>query len=102
MRRVEGETIALVSEVNSEDTLTARASDARAPTGTVWSDGMPVGLFRGARAFVADAGETGETRFTMKELSTGPLALLITRSIPDTTDSLQRLADGPTAGVEAG
>lgn len=98
----EGETIALVSEVNPKRTFKLKVSDVSPPTNMVWSDGMPLGLFRGARTFVTEPGAGGGTRFTMEELYTGVLAPLITRSIPDMSDSFERFADVLKRAAEAG
>lgn len=98
----EGQTIALVSEVNPKRTFKLKVSDVHPPTSMVWSDGMPLGLFRGARRFVAEADGGDATRFSMEELYTGPLAPLITKSIPDMIDSFERFADGLKAAAETG
>lgn len=98
----EGDTIALVSEVSPRRTFKLKVSDVRSPTSMVWSDGMPLGLFRGTRTFLTEAADGGGTRFAMEELYTGPLAPLITKSIPDMTDSFERFADGLKTAAEAG
>jgi hypothetical protein len=65
-----------------------------------WSDGMPMGLFRGVRTFeLADRG--GSTMFSMREVYSGPLAGLITRSIPDMTESFEQFADGLKTAAES-
>lgn len=96
----EGGTIALVSEVNPKRTFKLRVSGVEPPTRMVWSDGMPLGLFSGTRTFLTEAGADDGTRFTMEELYTGPLAPLVTRAIPDMTDSFERFADGLKAAAE--
>lgn len=72
----------------------------QAPHRMVWSDGMPLGLFVGRRTFTI--AETGEQRcdFTMVEALTGPLAWLITKAIPDLTDSFAAFADSLKAAAE--
>ncbi|MDJ0791991.1 MAG: SRPBCC domain-containing protein [Acidimicrobiia bacterium] len=90
----EGETIALVSTVNPKRTFKLKVSDVTAPTSMVWSDGMPLGLFTGARTFTVTPREDGGSEFTMEEVYTGALAGLITRSIPDMTDSFEEFATG--------
>jgi uncharacterized protein YndB with AHSA1/START domain len=74
-------------------TLRAKAAPGRAfpltvtefapPHRMVWSGGMPLGLFTGARSFTLTPGADGEVRFAMREVYSGLLAPLITRSIPD-------------------
>ena len=90
----EGETIALVSTVNPKRTFKLEVSNVAAPTSMVWSDGMPLGLFTGTRTFTVAPREDGGSDFTMEEVYTGALAGLITRSIPDMTDSFEEFATG--------
>jgi hypothetical protein len=54
----------------------------------VGSGGMPLGLFNGERVFTLSPQSDGSVEFTMREQFTGPLALLITTSIPDLQPSL--------------
>jgi hypothetical protein len=48
-----------------------------------WAGGMPLGLFTGTRNFVLTQTASGDVTFAMDETYRGPLAPLITRSIPD-------------------
>lgn len=96
----EGGKVTLVSKVNPKRTFTLQVSDVVAPNRMVWSDGMPLGLFKGTRTFeLKDVG--GKTEFSMVEMYTGALAGLITRSIPDMTDSFGEYADGLQRAAEA-
>jgi hypothetical protein len=54
---------------------------------------MPLGLFTGERTYTLEP-DGGGTRFTMREIYTGPMAGLIFRSIPDLTASFQQFAAG--------
>jgi hypothetical protein len=58
----------------------------------VWAGGMPLGLFRGTRVFTLTPGDSGTTIFRMSEHYTGPLAALITRSIPDLQPDFEEFA----------
>jgi hypothetical protein len=67
----------------------------------VWSSGMPLGLFKGARTFTLTPQSDGTTEFSMQEIYTGALAGMITKSIPDLSpaftefaESLKRKAEG--------
>ena len=74
-------------------TVYARATPGRAfplkvteftpPRRMVWAGGMPLGLFQGVRQFTLTPKADGLVEFAMEEAYTGPLASLITRSIPD-------------------
>jgi uncharacterized protein YndB with AHSA1/START domain len=97
---VEGGTVRLVPRVNPGRTFKLHVSDVQVPTRMTWSDGMPLGLFRGVRTFeLADRG--GSTAFSMREVYSGPLAGLIGRSIPDMTESFEQFADGLKAAAES-
>jgi hypothetical protein len=61
------------------------------PSRMVWIGGMPLGLFTGTRTFVL-TDDAGTTRFEMDESYTGPMAGLITRSIPDLQPSFDEFA----------
>ena len=57
----------------------------------VWSDGMPLGLFRARRTFTLTP-KDGGTEFFMREVFSGLMAPLIVRSIPDLQPSFEELA----------
>ncbi|MEM9467587.1 MAG: SRPBCC domain-containing protein [Actinomycetota bacterium] len=96
----EGRDIELVSIADPKRTFTLHVEEIIEPARMVWTDGMPLGLFRGTRTYEVSAdGES--TRFSMVEEFTGPLAGLITRMIPDLTESFALFADGLQSAAEA-
>jgi len=97
----EGETIELVSTASPKRTFKLKVSEMRAPSRMVWSDGMPLGLFTGERTY--DLADLGDNRceFTMVEEFSGPLAPLITKAIPDLTNSFTVFADGLKKAAES-
>ena len=89
----QGETIKLVSTVDPKRTFSLTVTEMVDPSRMVWTDGMPLGLFKGERTFeIVDRG--GRSEFSMVEAFSGPLAGLITKAIPDLTDSFETFADG--------
>ncbi|MGI9609837.1 MAG: SRPBCC family protein [Acidimicrobiia bacterium] len=100
-RIAEGERIHLKSIVNPDRVFKLKVSDVDAPSSMVWSDGMPLGLFTGARTFTLAPSGDGTTEFSMEEVYTGLMAGLITKSIPDMTDSFNQFADGLKQAAEA-
>ncbi len=96
-----GETIRLVSAVNPRRTFSLSVTELEPERRMVWSDGMPLGLFTGVRTFSLRSLAGGETEFSMEETYTGALAGLITRAIPDLTESFGQFADGLKAASEA-
>lgn len=95
-----GSTIKLVSVVNPTRTFALKVTAVESPRRMVWSDGMPLGLFRGERTYLLE--ERGaSTEFSMTEEFTGPLSGLIAKAIPDMTDSFSQFADGLKSAAEA-
>lgn len=95
----QGETISLVTTVDPKRTFKLKVAELSPPHRMVWSDGMPLGLFRGTRTYLVSERGDG-CRFTMTEEFTGPLAPLITKAIPDLTDSFVQIADGLKTAAE--
>jgi hypothetical protein len=95
----EGNTIKLVSIADPKRTFKLKVAEMNAPTRMVWSDGMPLGLFTGRRTYTITSNANG-CEFTMVEAFTGPLAALITRFIPDLTDSFNTFADCVKSAAE--
>jgi hypothetical protein len=67
----------------------------------VWADGMPLGLFRGARSIEVVPTDEG-CEFAMEEEFTGLMAPLITKMIPDLQPSFDQWAADLKATAEAG
>jgi len=97
----DGERIKLTSIVNPDREFKLSVSDVHPPRSMVWSDGMPLGLFKGARTFSLTPQDDGTTEFFMEEVYTGLMAPMITKSIPDMTDSFEQFADGLKAAAES-
>ena len=68
-----GGKIALVSTVNPKRTFKLKVTEMTTPTRMIWSDGMPLGLFKGERTYRL-VERIGSTEFSMTEDFTGPLA----------------------------
>jgi uncharacterized protein YndB with AHSA1/START domain len=94
------EKITFVSVVNPKRSFTVTVSALEVPNRMEWSDGMPLGLFRGVRTFTVGPRPGGGAVFTMREDFSGPLAPLITKAIPDMTDSFRLFADGLKRAAE--
>ena len=58
----------------------------------VWRGGLPLGLFVGTRTYQLRPVGGGQVEFTMREEFTGPLAPLITKSIPDLQPAFDEFA----------
>jgi uncharacterized protein YndB with AHSA1/START domain len=95
-----GNTISLVSTANPKRTFKLRVTEMAAPNRLVWSDGMPLGLFKGERTYLVEPRE-GVTHFEMTEEYTGLLSGLFTKAIPDLTESFDLFADSLKVAAEA-
>jgi hypothetical protein len=69
-----------------------RVTELNAPRRMVWAGGMPLGLFKGTRAYELAASTAATTVFSMREHYTGPLAGLIGKSIPDLQPAFDEFA----------
>lgn len=69
-----------------------RVTELQVPHRMVWADGMPFGLFKGARVFELSAPTVNSTVFSMREDYTGLLAGLIGKSIPDMQPAFEEFA----------
>lgn len=95
-----GQRVKLVSTVNPKRAFKLNVDEFEAPRRMVWSDGMPLGLFKGTRTYELNSTGGGTTEFVMEEVYTGLLAPLITKSIPDMSASFEQFADGLKSAAE--
>ena len=87
-----GARIKLWSAVAPDRAFSLKVTQFEAPNLMVWRGGMPFGLFVGARRFSTQPTGAGSL-FQMQEAFSGPMAGLITKSIPDLTPSFQTFAN---------
>jgi hypothetical protein len=97
-----GQKIKLVSTLDPKRTFSLKVAELDAPRLMVWSSGMPLGLFTGRRTFTLAPGVDGGTDFAMEEVFSGPMAPMITKAIPDMTESFAQFAAALKAAAEAG
>jgi hypothetical protein len=95
-----GARIAVTSSVNPNRAFPIKVEELIPHRRMVWADGMPLGLFRGARTYTLTPEADGMTTFTMREEFTGLLSGLIVRSIPDMQPSFDKFARGLKAEAE--
>ena len=61
---------------------------------------MPLGLFKGVRTYTLTPQGDGTTEFSMEEVFSGLLEPLISKSIPDMSESFEQFADGLKRAAE--
>ena len=97
-----GERIRLTSVVNPNRAFKLEVTRFDPPQVMVWADGMPFGLFKGVRTYRLKPKDDGVTGFSMEEVFSGPLEPMISKSIPDMTESFEQFADGLKPAAESG
>ena len=95
----EGQVIKLWSEADPSRAFAIRVSDVAPPGRMVWSNGLPMGLFRGTRVFEVTPEGEGAV-FKMREQYTGLLAGFMFRMIPNLQPTFETFADGLQAAAE--
>ncbi len=95
-----GQKVTVSVTANPRRSFPVKVTGLDAPTRMVWIGGMPFGLFTGTRTYSL-AHVDGSTQFAMDEVYAGPLASMITRSIPDLQPSFVEFAACLTAHAEA-
>jgi hypothetical protein len=94
-----GSKIKLFSEVSPGKAFPLKVTAFEPNSKMVFASSMPFGLFKGERTYTLT--NTGaDVKFDMTEIYTGPLAAMITKSIPDLNPSFQKFADGLKAEAE--
>jgi hypothetical protein len=96
-----GRKVTVYPEVNPKRGFPVTVVEFTPAARMVWRGGMPLGLFTGTRTYTLTSEAGGRVRFDMREEYTGPLAGLITRSIPDLAPSFTRFAEGLKRRVES-
>ena len=96
-----GQTIKLVSTLDPKRTFKLKVAELDPPRRMVWSSGMPLGLFTGRRTFTLTPRADGGTDFAMEEVFSGPLAPMITKAIPDMTESFTEFSAALKSASEA-
>lgn len=95
-----GERIRLTSVVNPDRKFKLEVTRLDPPSTMVWADGMPLGLFKGVRTYRLTPRGEGLTEFSMEEVFSGLLEPMISKSIPDMSDSFEQFADGLKKAAE--
>jgi hypothetical protein len=87
-----GSKVSVTVKANPGRAFAVKVKSLDAPTRMTWVGGMPLGLFTGTRTYTLTARDSG-TDFAMEEIYAGPMAGLITKSIPDLQPSFDEFAE---------
>ncbi len=86
-----GETVTVHAKLSPGRAFPVKVSSLDVPRSMEWTGGMPLGLFRGVRTFRLTPRDGG-VEFSMTEEFTGPMAAIITRSIPNMQPAFEEFA----------
>jgi hypothetical protein len=89
-----GQKVTVYPEVNPGRGFPVTVVEFTPAARMVWRGGMPLGLFTGERTYTLTPQADGKVRFHMREEYTGLMAGMITKSIPDLSESFTRFAAG--------
>jgi hypothetical protein len=89
-----GETIKAYTKLSPGRAFPTKVTEFEPGRKMVWSGGMPLGLFKGVRTFTLEPQGDNATKFTVREVFSGPLLPLFGGSIPDMTTPFQQFVDG--------
>jgi hypothetical protein len=95
-----GEKITVYAKISPGRAFPLKVSSFEPNRRMVWSGGMPLGLFLGARTYTLTPQSAGGVEFTMREEFSGLMAPLITRSIPDLQPAFDQFAADLKARAE--
>lgn len=86
-----GEKVIVYSKISPGRAFPLRVSEFTPPKRMVWSDGSPM-FFKGERSYDLTPQSDGSVNFEMREVFSGFMAGLITRTIPDMQPSFLEFA----------
>jgi len=95
-----GATIKAFTKLSPGRAFSVKVTTFEPPRKMVWTGGMPLGLFKGRRSFNLLATEIG-TEFSLHEVFTGPILVLIGGSIRDMSDPFHAFCRGLKSRAEA-
>lgn len=96
-----GARIRVTSAVSPDRTFPLKVTEFDPPHAMTFEGGMPLGLFKGVRTYRLEPRGADRTRLEMREVYSGPLSGMITRSMPDLQPSFETFAQGLKARTEA-
>jgi hypothetical protein len=97
-----GETIKAYTKLSPGRAFPAKVTEFEPGRKMVWSGGMPLGLFKGVRTFTLEPQGATSTKFTIREVFSGPLLPLFGGSLPDMTIPFQQFVEGLKKRAEGG
>ena len=86
-----GSKVTVHAKINPGKSFPVNVTSMTAGRKIVWASGMPLGLFKGERTYTLMP-NSGGVSFSMTEIYSGPMAGMITKSIPDLQPAFDEFA----------
>jgi hypothetical protein len=96
-----GERVTVHPKINARRAFPVTVAEFEPSRYMVWTGGMPLGLFKGERTFTLKTGLNGNVEFSMREVYSGPMAPLFSRSIPNLQPAFEEFASDLKRAAEA-
>ena len=96
-----GEKLKVYTTLSPGRAFPVRVTQFDPPRRMVWTGGMPLGLFQGVRTYSLTP-KQGGVEFSMREVFSGLMSPLITRSIPDLQPAFDEFAAALRLRAESG
>jgi hypothetical protein len=97
-----GEKLTVHAKINPGRAFPVKVTEFVPGERMAWTDGMPLGLFKGERTFTLTPRGDGLVDFSMSEVYGGLLSPLIERSIPNLQPAFDEFASALKTRAEAG
>ncbi len=95
-----GEKLVIYAKISPNRPFKVTVSEFVPNRKMVWSSGMPLGLFHGARTFTLEPLQNGRVNFRLQKVFTGPMLALIGGTIPDLNPTFAAFASALKAKAE--
>jgi hypothetical protein len=96
-----GEKLTIYTKSAPNRAFTPVVAEFDPPRRMVWQSGLPLGLFTGERTFTLEPLDSGQVRFHMQEVFSGPLLGMFGGSIPDLNPTFAAFGEALKARAES-
>ncbi len=95
-----GEKITVHAKINPGRAFPVKVAEFVPSSRMVWAGGMPFGFFKGVRTYTLTEQDDRNVEFAMREEYSGPMAGMMTRSIPDLQPAFEEFASALKKSAE--
>ncbi len=88
----EGNKIKVFAAISPDRAFPVKVAEFEPNRGMTWQGGMPLGLFKGVRTFRLEPRDDGSIEFSMREVFSGLMLGMISKSMPDLQPAFDEFA----------